>query len=101
MRNCVRLWSTKLRRLKFLASSAGHPLTYSRCSMLSSRVPRGFAGLTTSYCDSARGTLWLHGLTLVPYLMFVVRLVVRIHALTGCVNMAHCTYLTSARNKIS
>ncbi len=66
-RNCARRWSIRRRRPRCSASSAARPPTCSRCSTPSSRAPRGFVGSMTWCCDSARGTVWFHGLILVPY----------------------------------
>ena len=55
-RNCARRWSIRRRRPRCSASSAARRRTCSRCSTPSSRARRGFAGLMTCCCDSARGT---------------------------------------------
>ena len=65
--NCARPWSIRRQRPRCSASSAARPRTCSRCSTPSSRAPRGFVGLMTWCCDSARETVWFRGLILVPY----------------------------------
>ena len=54
--NCARPWSIRRQRPRCSASSAARPRTCSRSSTPSSRAPRGFVGLMTWCCDSARGT---------------------------------------------
>ena len=56
-RNCARRWSIRRQRPRCSASSAARRRTCSRCSTRSSRARRGFVGLMTWCCDSARGTL--------------------------------------------
>ena len=56
MQNCARPWSIRRQRPRCSASSAARRRTCSRCSMPSSRAPRGFVGSMTCCCDSLRAT---------------------------------------------
>ena len=53
----ARRWSIRRQRPKCSESSAGRQRTCSRSLMPSPRVRRGFVGLMTYCCDSAKGTL--------------------------------------------
>ena len=99
--NCARRWSIRRQRPRCSASSAARPRTCSRSSMPSSRARRGFVGLMMWCCDSARGTLWLRGLILVPYPCAASRSVLMNQNFAGCASMARSIFLTSARRMIS
>ena len=68
--NCARPWSIRRQPPRCSASSAARRRTCSRCSTLSSRAPRGFAGSMMWCCDSTTATPWFRGLILVPYLSY-------------------------------
>ena len=100
MRNCARPWSIRRQRPRCSASSAARRRTCSRSSMPSSRAPRGFAGLMTWCCDSARGTYGSRGLILVPCPLAASRSVSMNHSFAGCASTARSTFPTSARRTI-
>ena len=79
--NCARPWSIRRQPPKCSASSAARRRTCSRSSTPSSRAQRGFVGLMTWCCDSAREPLWFRGLILVPYPLAASRSVLMSHAL--------------------
>ena len=74
------------------SSSAARPPTCSRSSTPSSRAPRGFVGLMTWCCDSARGTPWFRWPMLGPCLLCESRSVLTNQCIVGCASRARSTF---------